>query len=321
LNIGDNFFNFSEYLFFDNLNNFFRNSFNSDFFDFDFDNFFNLLNNLNNFLNISSDMNNFLDYSINWDWNLNWNNNWSISFEEFRNFVDYWNNLINEDFFGYFVFLFNDFISFLFDDTDTLNNFFDFDNLFNDSFNDFRLGDICIDWNLNFFNSVLIEGHLNNLFDFDNLSIFDDSINTFLNDLRNFDDFLNDSRYDYNFFDNLLDLDNFWYFNHLLNNLFNVHSNLFNSFDGLGNFDDLLDKYFHWVVNIYVNNCWFLDFDDLRNFDNSVNELFNFNNSGNLASFDDNLSDDFGDSDNFLLNNWDLDSSFNNFFHFLNYFD
>ena len=271
MDVWHNFFNLSDNLFSDNLNFFFRYSLDFSVFDSDFYNFLDFLNDLNNFLDISFNWNNFFNYSVDWNWDLYWYSIRPFSFEELGNFMDNWNNSINKDLFGDLYSLLNNSLIFFFDNINSFNNLFNFNDFLDNFFNNLRLGDVSINWDFNFFDSVLIEWHLNHFFNFNNLGILDNSIDNFLNYLGNFYDFFDDSRDNHNFLNDLLDFNNFWYFNHLFNDFININSHLFDSFNSLGHLDNLFDENFDWVINIHIDSCWLFNLNDFGDFNNPIN--------------------------------------------------
>lgn len=130
------------------------------------------------------------------------------------------------------------------------------------------MDDVFRNLNFNFLNDFLVYWDLNWNFDYFNSSVFNDSVNNSFNDLRYLDNFLNNSRYNNNFLDDLFNFDDLWHFNHLFNDLINVNSNLFNSFNGFWHFDDSFHNYLNWIVNINIDNSWLFNFVRFNDFDN-----------------------------------------------------
>jgi len=130
--------------------------------------------------------------------------------------------------------------------------------------------------------------------------------------LRNFDDLFNDSGNNDDLLDKLLNFNNLGDFNHFFNDLVNVDSDLFDSFDGSGNFDNLLNNNLDGVVLGDEVVDGLLNLDDLIYLDNLVYVSDNFNDLGNLDSLDDDLGDDFRNSHNLLLDDGNFNSSVDN---------
>ncbi len=340
LNIIKNNFFFKDFHFFDfclyvrnnsfNLSNLLSNDWNADLLDkrfnfytlnFDFNNFFNCLRTLNNLLNISFNVNNLLNYSINWNWNFNWNDNLFFDLDYFANFMSYWYNFIDIYFTWNFYFVFDNLIICFFNNLNSADNLLNRYYFLNNFLNNILLCDISVDRNLNNFNSFFKHRDLNNLFNLNYVSVFDNSINNFFNDLWYFNYFLNNSWNDDNFFNDLLNFNNFRYFNHFFNDFVNVYSNLFYTFDNLRNLHYFFYCYFDWIVNCYLYcfNCFNLN--DFWNFDNFFNIFLNFYDNRIFNFFNNNLSNDFRNSNNFLFNDWDLNSSINYFLNFPNNLD
>ena len=321
LNVRNNFFNL--------FNNFLGNNFNFLFwylldfgiFDSYFNNLFNFLDNLNNFLNISLNWDYFFNDSVNWNWYLDWDSIRSLSFEEFRNFMNDWNNSIDKYFLRNLYSLFNNSLIFLLNYIDSFNNLFNLDNFLNRFFNDLRLSNIGVNWNFYFLDSVLIEWYLYHFLNLDYLSIFNNSVNNFLNDLRNFHNFLDNSRDNNYFFDNLLDLNDFGNFHHLFNDFVNIYSHLFYPFNSFRNLNNFFNKNLNWIINIDINSCRLFYFNDFRNFNNFGYDFFDFNYSWIFDFFNDNLCDNLRNSYNFFLNNWNLNFSINNFLDLFYHFN
>lgn len=300
-----------------NLNSF-SNSLNFKFFDNNFDNFFNNLRNLNDLFFIYYAVDNDIVFLRYGDWNLNWDNNLPIDFDNFSNFMDNGDDFIDIDFSWNLDFVLDNLI------IDFLNNFnvsfgFDgWDNLFNYSFNNFFFNDVLSNWNIDCLHSFLEHWDLHNSFNFYNLGSLDDSVYNLLNNLRNFHNFFDDSGNNHNLLNDLFNFNDFGNLDHLLNDFVNVNSNLFNSLNGLGNFNNLLNGDFNWVVNGDLNNFGDFIFNDLGNLYNLFDDLLDLDNDGVFNSFNNNLSDNFGNSDDSFHNHRHLNSPFHNLFNFLN---
>jgi len=100
-----------------------------------------------------------------------------------------------------------------------------------------------------------------------------------------------------------------------------VNSHLFDSLDSARNFYDFLNNDFHWSILGDVVVHWFFNLYNLGDFHDFINVSGDFNNARNFNTFNDNLSSYFRYSDNFLLDNWYLNSSIHNFFHFFHQSD
>lgn len=122
--------------------------------------------------------------------------------------------------------------------------------------------------NLHFEGSVLVNEHfhlsLNLSNDIPNHLFF----NYFLNNLWNLDYFLDNSWNNDNFLNKLLDFDDLWHFNHLLNHLINLYPHLFDPVDDSGHFHNFLLHVLEWFGH----------------FDEMIDNLFDFH---NLGFFDD----------------------------------
>ncbi len=150
------------------------------------------------------------------------------------------------------------------------------------------------------------------------MSVDNNSVDNFLNNLRNFDNLLNHSWNNNDFFYNFFNLHNFGYFNHLFNDLIDIDSNLFYSFNHFWNLDNLLNHYLYWLLNNDFYNSNGLNLNDLRNFDNSVFIDNNFDDLSVLNFLNSNLSDNFWDFLYSLNDHWNVVSSFNNFLNLSN---
>jgi hypothetical protein len=72
-------------------------------------------------------------------------------------------------------------------------------------------------------------------------------------------------------------------------------------------------------LNIFnVVNDWFFNFNQFGLSNNFIVPSFNFNNSWNFNSFNDDLVDYSWNFNNPFLDNWNFNSSVNNFFNFFN---
>ncbi len=145
-----------------------------------------------------------------------------------------------------------------------------------------------------------------------------DSIYDFFNNLWDFYNLLDDSWDNYDLFDDLLDLNNFGYFDHLFNDLINMHSDLFNSFDGSWNLNDFFYNNPDWIALSDVVVDWLFNFDYLVDLDDLIDVPINFNNPWNLDLLDNDLSYNFRYSNNSFLDEWYFNPLFNNFLYFLN---
>lgn len=196
-------------------------------------------------------------------------------------------------------------------------------------------------------NSVLNHWHLHNsLYFLDPL--FDHNLwNNSLDNLRHLDYLLYNSWNNNHLFHNLLNLNYFRYFHHLLDDLLNWHFHLldpvymsqdfndllFNVFDRLGyfnvvvhnlfNFDHLGLSNYDWISDLHNN--WHLPFDDLDNwlFDNLLHFNYPLMNDWNLnntfhffGNFSHNLNYPVDDLLN-LLDNISLDDLLHNNLHFI----
>lgn len=160
---------------------------------------------------------------------------------------------------------------------------------------------------------------MNKFLDFSDLFNFNDSVNNFLDDLRNLNNLLNDSGYNDYLFNNLFNFNNLRYFNHLLNDSVDGDSNFFNSFNGSWYFNDLFNNDLDRVVLSDEVVDWFFNFNDFVDFNNLINVSDDFNDLGYLSSLDYNLGGDFRYSNNLLLNDWYFNSSVNNLFNLLDH--
>lgn len=321
LNVWHDFFDLFNDLLNNYLNLLFRDFLQSNFLYFNFDYLFNFSNALDNLFDILFNYNNSIN--ILWNWDRTLDRNWVgfFSFEEFTNFVDDWNDLINFNFFRNLDFLFDNFFIDLFDYFTSFNYFFDFNNFLNNLFNNFRLSYVGINWNLNLFDSILVERNLYNFLYLNNFGVFYYSVHDSLNNLRHFDNLFNNSRNDNNFLDDLFNFNNSRDLHHFLDNFVNIDSHLFNSFNSFWHLNNLFNHYFNWVIDININNDWFLNFNDFGNLDNFVNIFNNLNYPWYLYFFNNYLSNNFWYSDNSLLDHRNLNSAVNNFFDLSNNFN
>ncbi len=127
----------------------------------------------------------------------------------------------------------------------------------------------------------------------------------------------NDSGHNHDFFDDFLNLNNLGNLNHLFDDLVNVDSDFLDSLNGSWDLNDFLDDDLDGVVLGNVMVDWLFNFDDLVDFNDSVNEFLDLDDLGNLNSLDDDLGDSFWNSNDSLVNDWHLDSSVDRFFNFL----
>ena len=321
LDVGHNFFNLFNHFLSYHLNFLFWYSLYFGVFNPYFNNFLYLLDNLHNFFNISFNWYHLFDDSVDWDWYLDWNSIRPFCFKEFRNFVNDWNNSIDKYFLRDLDSLFNNLFVFFLNNINCFNDLFDFDYFFNNFLHNFRLSDVGIDWDFHFLDSILIEWNLHHFLNFNHLSVLNNSINNFLDNLWNLHNFLYDSRYNDHFLYNFLDFNYFWYFDHLLDDLININSDFFDPLDSLGHLYDLFNKDLNWIINIDINSCGFFNFDDFGYFNDSIHHLLDLDYSWVLYSLDHNLSNNFRDSHYFLLNNWNLDFPINYFLHLFDHFD
>lgn len=315
MNIRNYFFNLSDFLTIDWNRNFLNECFNSNLFNFNLNYLLYGLWNLYNFLYIPLNANNFLDNSIDGDGDFHWNNNLLLYLYHLANLMCNWNNFINVDFSWNLYFVFNNLVVCLFNNFNCTNNFFDWYNFLNYFFNHVSLSNVCVNWYFYNFDSFFEHWNLNYLFNFNDLSALNNSVNNFFNNLRYFYNLLDHSRHNYNFFNDFLDLYYLWYFNHLLDNLININSNLFNPLDCFWDLNNLFNCYFYWIVYCHLYNLNCLNFNDFWNLDNLLHILFYFHNNGVFNSLDNNLCDNFRYSHNSLLNNWNLYSPVYNLFH------
>lgn len=189
----------------------------------------------------------------------------------------------------------------------TLDNFLDLDeNIF---------FSIDLKWAIN------IHWHFHSSFNFSDDLHYNLFFHYFFHYLRNLDNLFDYTRHHNNLLYNLLNLDYFWYFDHLLDDLFNEHSHLLYSIHDTRDFHNLLfDVSVRlWHLDVLVDN--FLNFYNFGFFyDKWVSDGY---------LFDDRICDSFNDGDvNDLLNNledfmnyWNLNNSFNfnkNFFRNFN---
>ena len=172
LNIGNNFFNFFVFLLSDDLNSISENLF--DFYNFtsNFNNLFNCLNASDHLLNFFFNNERFNTFSIYWDWNLNWHDNCFVNFDHFTNLLNYWDNLINNDFSRNFCANLNNFFNGFLNNLNDGANLLFRNNFFNEFLNYFRLRIIVVALDLYLFDLFRIHWNLNNFFDFKNLGGF-----------------------------------------------------------------------------------------------------------------------------------------------------
>ena len=103
--------------------------------------------------------------------------------------------------------------------------------------------------------------------------------------MRHFNNLFNNSRNDNNFLYDFFNFNNSRNLHHFLDNLVNIDSHLFNSFNSFWYLNDLFNHYFNWIIDINIYSGWFLHFND---FGNLFNNLYNFFN--NSINFHDSLS-------------------------------
>lgn len=240
------------------------------------------------------------------------NNDWNLPFNDlndrlFNNLLNFHNSFMDDRNFDYSFYFLGDFFDCLDDLSLNLDNFFDsvnWDDLFNDNLYRIRLLDGVGDlydllnnlWNFNdsFFPLNDNNWLLNDPVDWD-VSDLNMIFNLFSCNHFNFLDYL---------FHNFLNFNNFWYFNDLLDYLFDIDWNLYNLlhyFFDWNNFILVDDNLFNFGFNVIYNLS---DGNRLLNLNDLLNDSLNF---VNLRHF----SDDFDDS---VLHRRDLDGLFNDLF-------
>jgi len=291
---------------------------------------------LNNFLNL---FDSFLNHDL-------WNN----SFNDLRNFNNFFDHSGNNNYF--FNYLLN------------FNHFWHLDHFFNNLFN----------WHLNFFDSINVPEDFHNLLlnVLDGLRNFDIVVDNFLNfndlwlsDNNWISNFNNDRDLSFNCLNNWLfnnfshsynsfvdhwylydSLDLLWNLSHhfndsihnsldlpnniSLNYLFNDHLNLIWLLNDVGHLNDLFDnlRYFNDSLFSLDNHNWLLH-NSINDYVSNLNVIFNFFGSCNFDFFD-NLLDNLFNLNNFrnsnnLFNNLlnddgDFNYPFNDFFNCNNLF-
>ena len=233
------------------------------------------------------------------------------------------------------------------DDLPYFNDLFKFWNLYQFLYNSvyglFNLNEnILLNFNLNW--SILEYWHFDSPLNLSNN--FSDNLffHNLFDDLRNLDYLFNNTRHNNNLFNNPFNFNNFRYFNHLLNKFINLNPNLFDSVDDSWyfynflldvlewflNFNDMVDNFFNfhylWFLNDqrisqinFLNDC-ILDalnnglFDKFLHSNKSfmndryLHNLFNF--SWYLFNHLNNLSDNFFNLFDFVLNDYLLSDNF-----------
>lgn len=159
------------------------------------------------------------------------------------------------------------------------------------------------------------DGNLNQFLYFSHSFDLNSSIHHFFHDLRYFDNLLDNSGYNNNLFHNLLYFNDFRYFDHLFNDLIDVYTNFFDSFDSSRNLDNLFNNDLNRVVLCDEVINWFFNLDDFLHLDYFFNLLYNLDDFRNLSTFNNDLSDNFRNSDNFFLDDRYFNSSVDNFFN------
>lgn len=248
-----------------------NNSFNFNdlsFSDVSGDGLFNDFNGVDEFLLVLNDFNRLFDDLFNLNWYFDNESARLFYLNKLLALDDLGNNLLNNEFLGDFILDGDDLLNWLLDNFFSFNNLLERNDLLNNLFN--WLFDLDVD--------VLDLLNLNWLFDLDdlldnNLNLsdsfsLDDLLDDNLDDLRNLDNLFNHSRNDDNLFDDLLDFNDFRYFNEFLDNLLNSNSNFFDSFDGSWYFNDLLNSAFNDLNILNVLDDWLLDLNDLGLIDN-----------------------------------------------------
>ena len=293
------------------MNLFLNNLFNPDLLTFDFNNFLDFLNTCHNFLYLSFDDAHFRDFNIDWNGNLDGNDDILFNLNAFFTFMDDWDNFIDLYFLWYFNNAFNNFFYFLINNFFLFDDFFSFDVFFDTFFDNLGLRIILRALNLNFFNNFSSDWNLDTFLNLNNLCSFNNAINTFFNDLRNFYYLFDDSWYYNNFLNNLFNFNDFRNFNHFFNDFIDVATYFFNSFNSLWYFNNLLDYNFHWFLTDNFNNERLINLDDFRNFNDSIIVSINIDNIRFDDSFYLYFCDHFRYSNYPFLNTWNLNPSVN----------
>lgn len=274
-----------------------------------------LLNNLDDPLHFSIDGNDLLDDSVDWEGDFDGDDCGPLDFDDFLHFNDLGDDAFDCDLLGHVHTYLHDLFCFLGDYLHNLNNLLEGDYLLYDllhySFD--LIEDILDDFYLN--DLVLDDRHLDYLLHLSDLLHFDDTINYLLDDLRHLHNLLNHSRHNHNLFHNLLNLNYLRDFHHLLDDLIDIDSDLFDTFNGAGYFNDLLNDDFDGIglVDVVVDDL--LHFDDLVDFDDLIDVLGHFDDLGDLHSFNHDLGDDLWHTDDLLLVEGHLHSAVNDLLH------
>lgn len=253
-----------------------------------------------------------------------------LNFNNFRYFNLIVYNLLNRDVSWNFSDNFNNSLDYGFMWNNSLFDSLKFYKFVNNFLNNSVNLDVDVLLNNNFLNFSLNNWNLNNLLDFfDSFFNHDLGDNSF-NDLWNLNNFLDNTRYNNYFLNYFLNFNNFWYLNHLFNDLFDWDFNLFNTVNMSQDFNDLFLDIFDWFryFNVVVDNL--LDLDYLRLFHNKrISNLDNdwylsFNNlNTRFLNYLLNLQNSFMNDGNFnysfdLFRNFliDLNNFSDNFFNF-----
>ena len=153
--------------------------------------------------------------------------------------------------------------------------------------------------------------NLDDSFDLLDHNLFLDDFNQLFYDFRHFYHFLYHSRDNDKFFDNFLNFNNLWNFDHFLHNSVNMDNDLLNAFDISGDFNDSLLNVLDWFGDFDVVIDDLLDFDELWLVNNHGLTQKDLLDNGVFNSFDERLLDDLSDKFDDFMYDWDLNDLFN----------
>lgn len=280
-------------------------------------NLLHLLDHLHYLLYFTVDGDDPLDDAVHGDWNFNGDDGGSFDLDYLLHLDDLGDDAFHGDLLGDIDTDLNNLLHLLGDHLHHLYDLLNGHDLLDDLLDySFDLVEDVLD-HLYFNDLVLDDGHLDDLLHLNNLLYFHDAVYYFLDDLRHLNDLLDYSRYHNNLLHDLLHFNDLGYFHHLLDDLIDIHSDLFDSFDCSGYFYDLLDDDLDGIGLVDVVIDWFFDFDDLLHFYDLVDALGDLDDLGYFHSFHHDLCDYLRHTDYLLLVEGYLNSPVYDLLHFL----